>query len=508
MNKNKIKLGFLALWMALPLIHSCSSDFLEAKPRGTDYVDNYYRNEAEAFNGLIAIYDVLGWQGGNYVSKMSAMNAASDDMFAGGGGANDVTDLQVISNYTVAPEVGPQGELWRGGYSGVSRANILLERLPDVPMNETTKTRFAAEAKFLRAYFYFDLVRLFENIPLILESLTVDNMYNVPQVEPAAVYAQIEKDLQEAIPDLPATVPDNEKGRITQGAGHALLGKCFLQLERFNEAAAEFALVNGTPGSTSTYGYRLLDNFEDLWVVSNKHNSESILEINRTNISGGSWGCISCTEGNLINQMSAPRSYVATDPSAPDYIGGWGFFIVTPTLREFMHNDGRYKATISDVDSLVQAGVATYTTSYQNTGFFLEKYMGRLSDRYDGAGNSELNFPQNQYEIRLADVYLLEAEALVRGGGDLGRAQALYNAVRNRAGMGSKPVSFDNILEERRLELAGEGHRWFDLVRTGRAAEALAFKGFQAGRNEVLPIPLLEFENTILEQNREYGGTK
>jgi hypothetical protein len=101
----------------------------------------------------------------------------------------------------------------------------------------------------------------------------------------------------------------------------------------------------------------------------------------------------------------------------------------------------------------------------------------------------------------------MEAEALVRGSGDLGRAQELLDAVRGRVGLASVPATFDNILNERRLELAGEGHRWFDLVRTGRAAAALAFKGFQAGKHEVLPIPLNELTNTKIQQNIEYGGT-
>src|SRR5690606_10876012 len=115
---------------------------------------------------------------------------------------------------------------------------------------------------------------------------------------------------------------------------------------------------------------------------------------------------------------------------------------------------------------------------------------------------------QNVYEIRLADSYLLEAEALVRGGGNTSRAQALLDAVRARVGLASVPVTIDTILEERRLELAGEGHRWFDLIRNGRAAEALASKGFIAGKHEILPIPLLELDNTLMEQNQEYGGTK
>src|SRR5690606_18070290 len=138
---------------------ACSDSFLDIKPRGTDLEANYYRNRQEAFNGLVAVYDVVGWQGGGYITKINSLNAASDDHYAGGGGTNDITDLQVISNYTLSPAQGHQEELWRKGFSGVFRANILLQKLPEVPMDDQEKSRFAAEAKFLRAYFYFDLVR-------------------------------------------------------------------------------------------------------------------------------------------------------------------------------------------------------------------------------------------------------------------------------------------------------------------------------------------------------------
>lgn len=127
--------------------------------------------------------------------------------------------------------------------------------------------------------------------------------------------------------------------------------------------------------------------------------------------------------------------------------------------------------------------------------------MPHNSDATTGGGAKELNYQQHMYIIRLADTYLLEAEAL---GGSGTRAQALLDAVRNRVGLPPVPVSLDAIMSERRLELAGEGHRWFDLVRTGRAATALAEKGFTPGKNEVLPIPLKERENTLIDQNPNY----
>lgn len=131
-----------------------------------------------------------------------------------------------------------------------------------------------------------------------------------------------------------------------------------------------------------------------------------------------------------------------------------------------------------------------------------------LNSQKNVGGFAEGNYDQNVYDIRLADTYLLEAEALVRGGGDNSRAQSLLDAVRARVGLPSTPVTFDAIKLERRMELVAEGHRWFDLIRWGDAPTALADMGFVEGIHELLPIPLLELENTLLEQNVEYGGTK
>lgn len=504
--KNQIKI-LTALCIATVSISACSEGFLDIKPRGTDLEANYYQNSQEAFNGLIAIYDVVGWQGGGYITKVNATSAASDDHYAGGGGPNDINDLQVWSNYTLSPAQGPQEELWRKGFSGIFRANILLEKLPDVPMSDAERIRFTAESKFLRAYFYFDLIRLFKNIPLFTAPVPANSMYDVTQVPPHEVYAQIEQDLTEAIQGLPATVPAaTEGGRATVGAARALLGKVYLQQEKFAEAAQQLAEVNGTPGGTSQYGYQLLPDFGQLFIVNNKFNNESIFEVAHTNTSVGDWGCIPCTEGNVMNILVGPRNY-NPGPGAPDYVSGWSFLPITPNLFNEIHFDPRNPHTVANLDSLEANGLASYEYGYMNTGYFLEKFAGRVSDRWAGAGSPELNFPQNMYEIRLADTYLLEAETLVRGGGDAGRAAALLNAVRQRVNLGPVEATLENIKRERRLELVGEGHRWFDLVRWGDAAAKLGDRGFVAGRHEILPIPLLELENTQMQQSTEWGGT-
>jgi hypothetical protein len=495
---------------------ACKKSFLDVKPKGTDLESNYYQNQTEAFNGLVAVYDVVGWQGGGDVTKVNAMDAGSDDHYAGGGSPTDVSDLQVFSNYTLSSSIGPSSELWRAGFSGVFRANVLLSKLPDVPMDETLKARYAAEAKALRAYFYFDLVRLFKNIPLLTTPVDADQIYDVLQASPAEVYAQIESDLRDAIaePALPNTINiQTEGGRLTQGALHALLGKVYLYQSKWAEAASEFQKVNGTPGSTNaTYGYSLQPNFSDLWKTANKFNSESIFEIGHSSKSAGDWGCISCTEGNLLNIMVGPRDYKAITATAPDYASGWSFLPITKDLFNAYGNDPRKQPTILNMDSLKAAGIANYNPGYMNTGFFLNKFAAHLSDKTTGGGAQELNYPQNMYELRLADTYLMEAEALVMGGGDIGRATQLLTSVHSRAyndGL-QHPLTanMENIKKERRLELAGEGHRWFDLVRWGDAPKVLQSRGFVAGKHEILPIPLNDLNNTKIEQSKEWGGTK
>ncbi|MBV8252729.1 MAG: RagB/SusD family nutrient uptake outer membrane protein [Chitinophaga sp.] len=498
------------------LLAACSKSFITVDPKGTAVESNYYRNQAEAFNGLISVYDVVGWQGSMYITKVGMADAASDDHYAGGGGATDVAGLQVMSNYTVDAAQGPSAELWQKGFAGVFRANLLLTKLPGATMDDNLKKRYAAECKLLRAHFYFDLIRLFKNVPLITKPLASSETYSVVQAAPADVWAQIVKDLQDAIAEgqLPDKVAGAELGRVTKGTAHALLGKVYLWQQKYTEAAAELAEVNGAdPASGSAkYGYSLLKNFGDLWKSDNasKFNSESIFEISFTSLSGGTWNCVSCTEGNVLNIMVGPRGYKPT-AGAPDYYSGWSFLPVTQDLYDLMHYDPRFKYTIADLDSLEKNGIARYDKGYMNTGYFLEKFAARTSNITKGGGNTELNFGQNMYEIRLADTYLMEAEALIKAGqgGDAGsRAYKLLNAVRGRVKLPEISATFDNIMKERRMELAGEGQRWFDLVRTGLAPTVLGAKGFKANRNEILPIPLQELENTKLEQNKEYGGTK
>jgi starch-binding outer membrane protein, SusD/RagB family len=499
----RIKTALLAA-TSLIMLGSCKKDFITIQPQGQFLTENYYKTPEQAYAGIVATYDVLRKNAGGFENMITMMNAGSDDNYAGGGGATDGAGIQGFSNYTLNPNIVP-ASFWGDHYQGVFRANILLQKLPGTTMDAAEKERITAEAKALRAIYYFNLVRLFRNVPLILEPLSADKIYDVTQAAPADVYAQIEKDLTEAIASLPSSVnAPTEAGRLTKGAGQAMLGKVYLYEDKKTEAAAMLAQVNGTPGQPTQYGNKLLPNFADLWKFPNKFNSESILEAVHTNQSNADWGFwgSSADEGNTAAQMVGPRSYVRDSASAPDiYTSGWSFNVWTQDFYDVIKNDPRFSATVLDVKALAAAKKVKYNEGYQNTGYFLMKFIPLKSDIRPGGGAVELNFQQNDYIIRLADTYLLEAEAL---GGTGSRAQALLDAVRARVGLASVPVSLTAIKEERRLELAGEGHRFFDLVRWGDATAKLGSRGFVAGKNEIFPIPSKELQGTKLVQNPNY----
>lgn len=510
--KIKIYQYFLVLAGILQL-SACSDSFLQVTPIAQDFESNYYKTAEQALNGLTAVYSCLGTETGYgtnwYCNKLGPLNSASDECYAGGGGASDMLSYQVMNNYTVSPASGPQTSFWNLDYTGVYRANLLLQKLeanqiPD--LSADTKARYIGEAKALRAYYYFELVRLFKNIPLILTPVTPDKFYDILQAKPEDIYAQIEKDLNDAITVLPSVVPTTENGRITKGAAMAMLGKAIIYQNvesRMAEAASWLNKVN-TSGV-----YSLLPNYQDIFDPANKYNKESIFEIGHSGSQKEGWGN-SFFYGNVYVVMVGPRSYspgTVTADAAHTYMSGWSFNPIIKAFAASIHSDPRYKYTVANLDSLVTTGQASYdgNAGYQNTGLFIQKYAP-LAKWKSADGDPALNYPNDVIEIRLADTYLLEAEASVRanGGSVTSRAQDLLNAVRARVGLGSVTATLDNIYQERKLELATEGHRWFDLVRTGKAASVLAFKGFKAGKNEILPIPLEEMNNTKLVQNPGY----
>jgi len=501
MNKKYIKCT-IAIVAVMQIFVSCKKDFLELTPKGTALEDNFYKNETEVMQGIISVYDVTQWgTTGGYTMKMPLLSAASDDCWAGGSNASDQPNWVAYDNFKMDPRIGPQSGLWSKNYTGINRANLILSKIEKATtLSAAFKTRVTAEAKFLRAYFYFDLVRFFGRVPLITSVLATDDLYKQVQSTPAQIYAQIEKDLREAYPGLPPTISATEKGRISMGAAKAQLAKVLLYENDNAKLAEAITLFEDVNKVGNAYGYALLGNYADIFNPANKFNSESILEIPHSNNAAWSdWGWINGGEGNVGTQFIGMDSY-----NGDTYSSGWGFCPVTLDLVNALKTDPRFAATIIDGAALKAAG-ATYNARYQNTDYFIKKYAPLKAFR-SASGVAEQNWPINEIEIRLADTYLMQAEALVKAGSNPTRAKELLDAVRGRVGLTSVPATLDNIYNERRLELATEGHRFFDLVRTGKAVTVLGPVGFKANKSEYLPIPQTEIDVTkgVIKQNPGY----
>ena len=498
---------YTKIFLALVLItfSDCTKAILDLQPIGTSLETNFYKTDAQVFQGVVAAYDVLQWGGTNstWTMKLGLFNAASDDCYAGGSDASDQPGWVAMDNFKLDPTLGPQNGLWDKGYAGVYRSNLILEKmqLPGIDgLTDDKKARYTAEVKFLRAFYYFDLVRTFGNVPLIIKTLGADEIYKQSQTTPDVIYAQIEKDLKDAIAttQLPETVSVDELGRVTKSAAKALLGKVILfqnNASRMSEAAALFESV-----INSGY-YKLEKNFVDIFKPDNKFGVESVFEIAHSNIQHGGYDSFNnITEGNYNVQFFGMRDFVGAV-----YSSGWGFCPITEDLVNAMKTDPRFSSTIIDGKALKAKG-ANYTTGYQNTDYFIQKYAPQIAFKAP-TGEPALNWGYNIKEIRLADVMLMAAESFARSS-DETKARQYLNLVRTRVGLQPRSSSgatlLDDIASERRLELATEGHRFWDLVRLGKAASTLA--GFKAGKNEYLPVPQQEIDISqgAMKQNPGY----
>lgn len=504
MNQLNYKIAFLAI--AFLAVSSCKKSFLEFEPRGTQLETAFYKTEKQVFEGVVAVYDVLQWNGSNgWTMKMGLLNAASDDCYAGGSAASDQPGWVAMDNFRLDPNLGPQLGLWNKGYAGVYRANLILEKMENPEITGLTaekRARYRAEVKFLRAFYYFDLVRFFGNIPLLTHTLGGDEIYKQTQSAPAAVFAQIEKDLTEAVAasELPDFVFADENGRVTKNAARALLARVVL----FQNDPSKMAGVAALCEQVITSGlYQLEADYAEIFRPDNRFGEESVFEIVHSGLQrGGYESFANGTEGNYNVQFFGMRDYVG-----PIYANGWSFCPITENLETFMKNDPRYPHTIIDGKALIQQG-ASYTKGYQNTDYFLKKYTP-LPDFKATSGDPALNWGYHIKEIRLADVLLMAAESLARSGNET-QAKIYLNQVRKRVGLPDRTSTGqalqDDIAFERRMELATEGHRFWDLMRTGKAASVLENQGFEVAKSEWLPIPQQEIDITegVLKQNPGY----
>ena len=429
------------------------------------------------------------WQ--THVFSFIGMTDIVSDDSDKGSTPSDGLFLQEIDEFTLtSTNVGPSS-VWAGYYTGVFRSNLAVERIPDVPeMDEQLRSRLIGEAQFLRAYYYFNLVRWFGDVPLILEPFPEG--LEIPRTPRDEVYAQIEADLRDALAVLPASYSGVDVGRATSGAAQALLAKVALTRGNF-QMAADNALAVINSGR-----YALLPNYSTIFTEAGENSSESIFEVQAAafEIGGG---------GSQYNEVQGVRG-------TPNL--GWGFNRPSDDLiAAFEPGDPRREATILYVGEVLPDGSAIVEDNPNIDG---ERFNQKafVPDHPGGNGNG----PGNIRVFRYADLLLIAAEAL----NELGQSEealTYLNQVRARARGSNTSVLpditttsqaelRDLIYHERRVELALEQQRWFDLVRTGRAADELLplRPNFTPGTNELFPIPQSEIDLSqgALTQNPGY----
>jgi hypothetical protein len=342
-------------------------------------------------------------------------------------------------------------------------------------------------------------MRYFGNAPLITEPQGADDYFNLNIPGPSGLMTQIETDLTDAIDNLPETVSGNEMGRVTKSAAQALLARAYL----FSNDATKMSDVASLCEEIITSNlYSLEPNYADIFDRQHEFGVESIFEIAYTESSLQGWWQFGSGggEGNVGTQFIGMRDY-----NGPTYATGWGFCPISTELVTAMSADPRFTHTVIDAAALQGA---SYTAGYQNTGYFMKKYAP-ISTNAALDGDVALNWGTNTRVIRYADVLLMAAEANARTNSE-STALGYLNQVRNRVGLPAKSSSgaqlIDDIMEERRFELACEGNRFHDLVRTGKALEVLGSQGYQS-HNNYFPIPQNELDasNGALTQNPGYN---
>lgn len=472
----KLIYTLLAL-VSIVTLPSCEK-FLSVDPPYAQDAENFFQTEEDFERALVGAYDLLQ---SSFISLWIG-EIASDNAIAGGESVNDSKGLHDIDNMTHGGVNAELRSLFRWNYTGITRANYILENQNNIDF--PAKAHILAEAKFLRAYYYFELVKFFGDVPLIIDKrIGIEEARSIPRSPKAEVYAQIEADLIAAAAVLNPVAA--QKGRATRGAAKSLLGKVYLYQNKFTEAAAILEEV------ISSGQYSLSQDYSQLFSVAAEGNSESIFDIEYSGLEGGSYGCLICLEGNAAVGFQGIRQY-----SGPVYGDGNSYNLPTAELyAAFGSLDQRRAATILDIEAFIAAQPDPASITYAigaggHTGYYNNKYIKKQGEI--GLPDNDLTSPVNYRVIRYADVLLMAAEANYQIG-NASRAGQLVNQIRQRAGIPFTSVnSIEKVYLERRLELSGEGHRFFDLVRTGQAAQYIP--GFVIGKHDLFPIPQVEID--------------
>ncbi|MGE0089523.1 MAG: RagB/SusD family nutrient uptake outer membrane protein [Bacteroidales bacterium] len=493
MKKNLVIKTIIAGVLLTGIMLSCSDEFVEVSPEYSIDSENYFNSEDDYYYALISAYDILQ---STYVNAILG-EIASNNTLCGGESANDVIGWQHVDDMIHTPVNDNIHDVWNWMFAGVQRTNYFMENKDKIDFEG--KEVMIGEIRFLRAYYYFELVKWFGPVPLKIDKrFELGDETTIPRSSVTDVFAQIEADLMYADSVLDYTAP--EVGRVTKGAAQALLGKAYLYQDKFSEAALilEDLILDGP--------YSLVTDYNTIFEMAGENGSESVFEVQYTDVEGAGFGCLQCSEGNVAVGFSGVRGY-----DGPLFTKGFSFNIPTQdAVDEFEFDDPRRDVAILDIVEWAENTGAEYSTGYEHTGYFNRKYLPRKRST-DAQPDLNLTNPNNYRAIRYADVLLMAAEANNRGNIDDTKAQGYLNEVRRRAfgdtnhdidATGSSLT--DAIYHERRVELLGEGHHFFDLVRTGRAAAEIT--GFVEGKHEVFPIPLeeIQFSNGNWQQNPNY----
>lgn len=473
---------------------SCS-DFLDEELQGVYSSKTFYKTEEQAITALNSTYAVTAFSSVNNCLWVFG-DVASDDAIKGGN-PGDQSEIEFIDEFQTTSANGFVEFIWQHYYEGITRANNVIYYVPDIEMDADLKARIIGEAKSLRAYFYFNLVNIFGEIPLKTEAALSTEDLHVPLSSTDAVYEQIIKDLEEAAAALPESYGSAEKGRFTKGAAYGLLAKVYLFREEWENSleAIEKLDALGRYDLTSVYRY----NFD----LSYENNAESIIEFQHLSEQ-------SPFEGSYLNQWFSPQKENGYYFNAPtqDLVDSY-------EVTESGIADPRFSYSIGHEGGKWLNG-EDFDPEWSQTGYLVKKHAQPLSEISAGTkGDAGLNYTYMRY----ADILLMKAEALNESG-RTSEALNPLNQVRTRAresylnddtitGYGEIPeglledIQSNNqtevrnaIRNERRVELAMEFHRYFDLMRYGRnvAEEALSDKNFSYDLHRYFPIPQSELD--------------
>lgn len=466
-------------YMIIAGLMTACSDYLDFPPEGEVPVEEFFKTQKDAAKAVNAMYGYLRSWNISAFNYLILGSLPSDEIQKGsspgdGSWANDYVNFQFTKTQA---EI---NSFWTSRYEGINLANQVLANVPGIEISAGTKSRMLAEAKFIRAFHYYYLVRAFGGVPLIKQ--VPAGPEGLIRTSAEETWEFIESDLREAIQDLPETVPSTEYGRVTAWAAKGLLAKVLMYREDWQEckSVSDDIIANGP--------FALYPDFYQLFRPEQEFCSESLFEIVATQVAG---------EGDLSNSQFAETQAVRGQ-------FGWGWFVPTDVLAKAFDAAGdqvRKEVTIHYYGDITSDGDTIQGVDVME-GVDLPRYNGKAYvpsriPRETGPYGCD----QNVRILRYADILLINAEAALHAGGD---AAIPLNEVRARVGL--DPIAsptIDDVWEERRLELAGEQDRYWDLLRTGRAATVLAGYGFQTGKHELYPIPQNEVDLSggQLEQN-------